>query len=158
MDAALTAVGHLTRVGGRLRRLRESEKGQTLVEFALVLPFFLVLIFALVDFGRAYYTWQVVTNGAREGARAAAVQSDNATIDSKIYASFCTSYPSNCGLDTSKLTITKTNVQGARGTEVTVRLAYDFNWVTPMGNILTLIGGSSVAAPTISSTTSMRLE
>lgn len=155
MDAELANRGRLSRAW---RRLRESEGGQTLVEFTLVLPFFLVLIFALVDFGRAYYTWQVVTNGAREGARAAAVQSDNATIDSKIYASFCSSYPSDCGLDTSKLTITKTNVQGTRGSEVTVRLAYNFNWVTPMGNLLTLIGGSSLSAPTISSSTSMRLE
>jgi Flp pilus assembly protein TadG len=142
-----------------LRRAR-SERAQSLVEFALVLPLFLLLLFALVDFGRAFFTWQVVTNASREGARAGAVQSTAAEIDTKIYESFCSAWPdaSSCALDTTKLTITKTNVQGPRGDEVTVALSYDFDYVTPMGNILNLITGGSLAEPTITSTTSMRLE
>ncbi len=140
--------------------IRGSEAAQTLVEFSLVLPMFLILIFALVDFGRAFFSWQIVTNAAREGARAGAVQSDAATIDTKIYESFCSSWPdaSSCALDTSKVSITKTNVQGARGSEVTVAMSFDFDYATPIGPMLALIGGGSLAAPTISSSTSMRLE
>ena len=48
---------------------RESERGQSLVEFTMILPILLILLFALVDFGRAFYTWMLVTNAAREGAR-----------------------------------------------------------------------------------------
>jgi Flp pilus assembly protein TadG len=131
------------------------------VEFALVLPMFLLLLFALVDFGRAFFTWQVVTNASREGARAGAVQSTAAQIDTKIYQSFCSDWPSDpdsCALDSTRLTITKTGVQGARGSEVTVALDYDFDYVTPVGSILDLITGGTLAEPTISSTTSMRLE
>ncbi|NUQ56510.1 MAG: pilus assembly protein, partial [Dehalococcoidia bacterium] len=54
---------------GLLRRFRRTDAGQALVEFALVLPVMLMMLFALVDFGRGFYTWLVVTNAAREGAR-----------------------------------------------------------------------------------------
>ena len=64
-----------------MRRFRETEAGQSLVEFTMILPLFLVLLFGMVDFGRAFYTWLLVTNAAREGARIAAVQSDQPTID-----------------------------------------------------------------------------
>jgi Flp pilus assembly protein TadG len=143
------------------QRVCGSETAQSLVEFSLVLPLSLILIFALVDFGRAFFTWQIVTNASREGARAAAVQSNSATIDQKIYQSFCENWPSDpssCAIDTAKLSVTKTNVQGARGSEATVSLSYNFDFVTPIGPMLVLIGGKDLSAPTISATTSMRLE
>lgn len=163
MDEVRDRPGGATTVRGpRLLRLRpwrhDGERGQTLVEFSLVLPVFLLLLFAIADFGRGYYTWLIVTNAAREGARTAAVRADSSTIDTKIYASFCSSYPSHCGLDTSKMTITKTNVQGTRGTETSVTVAYNFQYVTPIGSILRLVSGHSLSNPTITSTASMRLE
>ena len=143
-----------------IRAWRDTEAGQTLVEFSLIVPVFLVLLFALVDFGRAYYSWMVVSNASREGARAAAVQGDAATIDAKLYGSFCKDWPSTagCALDTTKLTRVVTNPQGTKGSETSVKVSYTFTFVTPIGGILQLIGGSSLSAPTISSTTSMRLE
>lgn len=143
-----------------LRNWRETEAGQSLVEFAFILPAFLLLLFAMVDFGRGFYSWLVVTQAAREGARAAAVQLDNNGINAKIYGSFCSTGapPSGCALDTSKLTITKTNVQGARGSQATVQVRYTFSYVTPIGGIVRLVSGGSLTAPTISSTASMRLE
>ena len=142
------------------RHWRQGQSGQALVEFSLILPVFLMLLFGLVDFGRGFYTWQMVTNAAREGARAAAVQSDSATIDAKLYGSFCSAWPtpSSCALDTTKMTVTKTNIQGPRGAQTTVAVAYTFTYVTPIGPLLALFGGSSISAPTISATTSMRLE
>jgi Flp pilus assembly protein TadG len=148
---------------GRLRGVRhwrDTDAGQTLVEFSLVIPIFLVMVFALVDFGRAFYTWLVVTNAAREGARAAAVQGDAAAIDSKLYGSFCSAWPSpsGCSLDTTKMTVTKTNVQGPRGSEARVAISYNFTFVTPIGPMLALVGGSSISAPAITASSSMRLE
>jgi len=141
-----------------LHRFRQTEAGQSLVEFTMILPIFLVLMFALVDFGRGFYTWLLVTNAAREGARVAAVQADYATVQDRIYDSFCSSYPSDCGLDPAKLAITPDNIQGARGSAVSIDLAYDFEFVTPIGAILQILGGSDLAAPTISAHSSMRLE
>jgi len=52
----------------RLRSSR-SPKGQALVEFALILPVFLLLLFGLFDLGRAVYAWSTINNAAREAAR-----------------------------------------------------------------------------------------
>ena len=55
--------------GGRKRR----ERGQSLVETAVVFPILLLLLAAIIDFGRAFDTYIVLTNAAREGARFGAV-------------------------------------------------------------------------------------
>ena len=55
-------------------RRRGRSPGQTLVEFALVLPVFLLLFFGVIDGGRAVYMNSVVSQAAREGARVAAVE------------------------------------------------------------------------------------
>jgi Flp pilus assembly protein TadG len=152
------STGRVNPVRRVLRRLRQTEAGQALVEFTMVIPIFCLLLFGLVDFGRAFYTWLLVTNAAREGARIGAVQSDATAIDNRIYESFCNSYPGDCSLDPSKLSISKTNVQGPRGSAIEIDLAYDFDYATPLGNIIALVSGDSLSTPTISAHSSMRLE
>lgn len=133
------------------RRAHGNERGQTLVEFALILPLMLVLIFALVDFGRAFHTWLVVTNSAREGARVGAVQGDTNAIQARINDSMAS-------LDTSQLAITLTNVEGDRGETIEVDLVYDFEFVTPIGGLVNIMTGGTLSSPDISSHASMRLE
>ena len=53
-----------------LHRTRQ-EKGAALVETAFVLPIMLLVCVGILEFGRAYQTWQVLTNASREGARVA---------------------------------------------------------------------------------------
>ena len=48
---------------------RKRERGQAMVEAAIAIPLLLVLMVGIFEVGRAYQTWQVVTNAAREGAR-----------------------------------------------------------------------------------------
>jgi Flp pilus assembly protein TadG len=67
---------------GRLTRAARDERGAAVVEFALVVPVLLLLVFAIIDFGRALWTMNVLTSGVREGARAAAVQATRAQMDS----------------------------------------------------------------------------
>lgn len=50
------------------------ERGQSLVEFALVLPIFLLILLGLIDAGRYVYMNSVLSQAAREGARVAAVE------------------------------------------------------------------------------------
>jgi hypothetical protein len=50
-------------------KLGRRERGQSLVETAVVLPILLLLVAAIVDFGRAFDAYIVLTNAAREGAR-----------------------------------------------------------------------------------------
>jgi hypothetical protein len=53
-----------------MRRLR-GERGTALIEAALTIPILLLISVGIFEFGRAYQTWQIVTNAAREGARIA---------------------------------------------------------------------------------------
>src|SRR6188768_89561 len=52
-------------------RSHSNERGQALLETALVLPMLLLVAVGIFEFGRAYQTWQILTNAAREGARMA---------------------------------------------------------------------------------------
>jgi Flp pilus assembly protein TadG len=53
---------------------RRHQRGQALVEFALILPVFLLVLFGLIDAGRFVYMNSVLSQAAREGARVAAVE------------------------------------------------------------------------------------
>ena len=59
---------------GQDPQTRRKSRGQSLVEFALVLPVFVFLLFGLIDVGRFVYMNSVLSQGAREGARTAAVE------------------------------------------------------------------------------------
>lgn len=56
------------------RPRRRPGRGQTLVEFALVLPVFMLLLFGLIDMGRYVYLNSTLSQAAREAARVAAVE------------------------------------------------------------------------------------
>ena len=75
----------------RVRRFFQSERSQSMTEFALVAPILFFLIFALVDFGRGIYTYITISQAANEGARVAIVgeppdylQSTNADVLSAV--------------------------------------------------------------------------
>lgn len=55
------------------KRLR-NQRGAALIETAVTLPLVLLVSVAIFEFGRAYQTWQVLTNAAREGARVAVLE------------------------------------------------------------------------------------
>ena len=67
----------------RGRRGADGASGQSLVEFALVLPLFLVLVMGVCDLGLAVFSYNAVTNAAREGARLAIVNQDVDLITAK---------------------------------------------------------------------------
>jgi Flp pilus assembly protein TadG len=60
-----------------MQPLIKSQKGQSLVEFALVLPVFVVILFGIMEFGRLWEVSNILTSAAREGARVAAVSEPN---------------------------------------------------------------------------------
>lgn len=57
---------------------RRASRGQTMVEFALIVPMFLALVFALVDVGRAVVLWNVLSNVTSDGAHYEAIHAVNA--------------------------------------------------------------------------------
>src|SRR3972149_4234930 len=65
-----TARASIISLKGRLFR---AARGQSLVEFALVIPILLILVFGIIDFGMGLRSYISLTNATREGARFAAV-------------------------------------------------------------------------------------
>jgi Flp pilus assembly protein TadG len=66
-----------------MRRCDKSTIGQSLVEFALVLPMFLLLLIGITEFGRAWMTRNILTGASREAVRIAAVQGNTASALSR---------------------------------------------------------------------------
>jgi Flp pilus assembly protein TadG len=67
---------------GRAGRAR----GQALVEFALVIPIFILILLAVFDLGRLILVSNSLTNAAREGARLAIVNQDKSLVLSRVQA------------------------------------------------------------------------
>ena len=63
---------------------RNRERGANLVEMALILPLLLLLIAAIADFGRAFNSYIVINNAAREGARFAGRLYQTVSVDDYI--------------------------------------------------------------------------
>lgn len=60
--------------------LRHSNQGQSIVEFALILPVLLFLVLLCVDFGNLLYQMNIVNEEARDGARAVVFSCDDSTL------------------------------------------------------------------------------
>jgi len=135
---------------------RRRRGGQSLVEFAVVLPVFLLILAGIFDFGLGLYSQMTVINAAREGARLGVVDPGNVSaIDARVQAM-------TAGLDQSQLTTTVSclrpsgssfvacsSPQWQSGDAVVVKVVYDYKmlWPLALGNHLDL-----------SSTVQMRIE
>jgi Flp pilus assembly protein TadG len=101
----------------RLSSYLKNNRGQALVEFALVLPVLLLLVVGAMEFGLIINEYLVVTEAAREGARSAALGNSNATVIAAVNTAASQ-------INTAKLTITiapsTTRVTGS-GVTVTVQ-------------------------------------
>lgn len=65
----------------RLRLGKKAERGDAIIEGAIVLVFFLMVLFGIVDFGRALYAYHFVSEAAREATRWAAVNGATCSTD-----------------------------------------------------------------------------
>jgi Flp pilus assembly protein TadG len=69
-------------------RLRRDDRGAALIEMAFTLPLLLLISIGIIEFGRAFQTWQILTNAAREGARVAVLPG----VDDSMVAARVTEY------------------------------------------------------------------
>lgn len=152
---------------------RSSERGQTLVEFALVVMIFLVVMFGLVEFARALWTWNTIVQATRAGARFAVVEIPNLANDDAIknYVVYLNSAgtgdPVLPGLTTSNVTVSFRKIDLGSGAYVpppnngagqpnkyladVVQVGitgYNFNFVVP-------IIGTSITLPAFTTTLSL---
>lgn len=138
-----------------MRNLRNSS-GQGLVEFALVFPIFVIMLFGLFDVGRAVFAYNEITNSAREGTRLGIVNQDVATIQGRIASQSTAVAVSSCvsffDAGTSFATCNKGTAvptspcppQPTVGCIAHVEVWTDFSPITPI--IGTLIGNFTLTA------------
>ncbi len=122
-----------------------------MVEFALLLPIFLVVLFLIIDFGVGISRWVIVTNSTREGARIGAVGASTTDIGIRVAAT------SNGLLDATDVTVTYVgdgDSEVERGESVVVESNYEYGLITPLKAFLSLAFDSI----TFNSCTDMRLE
>ncbi len=68
------------------RRRGHGDRGVTVIEFAIIVPLLLMMVFGIVEFGRAYQARLTVTHAAREGVRVLAVTEDQPAAEAAALA------------------------------------------------------------------------
>jgi hypothetical protein len=112
------------------------QRGQALVEFALMLPLLLIVLFAVVDFGVGLTRWIAITNAAREGARLGAVGGEVGQIKLKAIDT------SDGILSDGDIEVGFFDADGSGGIDpgdsIVVDVHYDYDLITPLGRFLTV--------------------
>lgn len=124
---------------------RTNEKGVAAVEFAIVLPVLIVLIFGIVEFGLLLYNRQVITNASREGCRAGIVQRTPKRTADEIEA-IVNNYSASNLITFAPASDPVTTVTGAGGSfsePLTVRVEYTYTFLILPNFVSGLLGGIS---------------
>jgi Flp pilus assembly protein TadG len=128
---------------------RTNESGQAVVEFAVILPVLLMILFAILQFGIVFNNYIQVTAAAREGARKAAVSRSLGTAGAETAAT-TSAKAAAPGLTQSSITVTYPNSPTfAQGSDVTVQVTYPYS-ISILGII--------VKSGNLTSSTTMRVE
>jgi Flp pilus assembly protein TadG len=136
---------------------RADDRGQAMVEFALVLPLLLLLIFGIFDFGRAINYWIDATHMANEAARYAAVGNTPtgcSSIASCVKAQADSPELKNGGTNAVpnavRVCVTQPTPSTAVGSRITATATFTYNWLPFLGLAAT--------QTTVQASDTMRLE
>ena len=137
---------------------RKGERGSALVEFALVAMLFFAMLFGIIDFGRAFYTYHFLSSAARSAARWAIVNGHDCNSDGSCNGTApMNNGPASetdvqnyvkalvpTGIDSTKVVTTACGVVGKKcaasppsctnnepGCTVSVNVSYDLNFLAP---------------------------
>lgn len=116
-----------------LKTLKQNREGQAMVEMALVLPVLILIMFGIIEFGRVFNSYLVVTNAAREAARVGVVGATDTEIINTVKNAAGT-------LKVSKLNwnITPSATNRVRGASLKIKVTYPVDIYAPV--IGSLIG------------------
>jgi Flp pilus assembly protein TadG len=136
---------------------KRNQRGAALVEAAFTIPILLFIAVGIFEFGRAYQTWLVLTNAAREGARYA-VTPGSTTANTVTIAK---TYMQNGALDNWDSAAVNINqavpLAVGSGTQVTIAYPFQFIVLQPVAQLV--VSGSTTGAPiTMNATALMRNE
>jgi Flp pilus assembly protein TadG len=159
----------------KLRKVRRREEAQSLAEFALILPVFLILVFGIIDFGMGLRAYITVAQATREGARYGVVGNQPGTFtvggagdcdgntSTNIIGRVCSTMN---GLDLTNLQTvtaecpdTSTVPPCNPGDGIEVHAEFQYHYITPVKAIVNFLSAGTMSEYiTVSSTTTMRQE
>lgn len=128
-------------------RFVRRQQGSVLVEFALLLPLLVLVLFGITEFGRAFAAYLALSHAAREGVRIASLGASDAEIEQLVKSRAA-------AVDSSKLQVTVTPEESQRlsGSVVSVKVEYVFTV------LIRVISDTTGATIPMSTTLSMRVE
>jgi Flp pilus assembly protein TadG len=122
----------------------KNQKGQSLVEFAIILPIILLLLMGIVEFGMMLNSYLTIQNVAREGSRLGIVGGSDVEIDTLIRNI-------SPNLTPADLTVDITPAENSRnsGETLTVSITYNYHMTVPIisalfNNVIVLRSQSSM--------------
>lgn len=149
----------------RHERRKKGQRGAAVVEFAVIAPLLLVLVFGIIEFSILLFDKAMITNASREGARVGIVyrgpdtpRPSNAEIE-QVVESYCEEHLISfdpaaelvIGIDPNDV------ASRTEGVSLTVTVTYPFRFLV-FSNLLGLVGGGLADVLTLNAVTVMRME
>jgi len=140
---------------------QKNDRGAAMIEMALTLPLLLLLSVSVFEFGRAFQTWQVLTNATREGARIASLPgTTDAAVSTRVQEYLQAGQLPSASF--SSILITRDVMISIGGVDksaskVTVSYPFEFMVLQPVAGLV--VPGTDVGEPiTLSVSATMRNE
>ena len=138
-----------------------SERGAAIIETALTLPLILLVSVGIFEFGRAFETWQVMTNAAREGARVAVLPNPTAgAADARVRAYLQLgglNYDPSVGVAITPVQVSLGAAGNASASRVTVTYPFSFMVLQPVARLV-VRNSTAGSAITLTASATMRNE
>ena len=129
-----------------LRRLRKDTRGQAIVELAIMMPVFLLMVLGMIDLARAWNAKQVITDAAREAVRTGVVGAgQGAGVTQAQLEGIAETAIGNAGFDPVPAVFDWTGgiIDGAAGTQLQLLLTYPYDFQF-MSIFMDMVGGSTI--------------
>jgi Flp pilus assembly protein TadG len=141
----------------KAQRLRsKNQEGAGLVEFAIVAPLLVILLFGLLEFGLSLYAKEALTNASREGARYGVVFSSPRKTTTEIRNKI-QEYLTKSGF-TDTATINVSGAQGSSGSPLTVSPSYPYAFEVLPGFFANFFDSTMTGSATLRANTVMVME
>ena len=122
------------------------QRGAAAVEFAVVAPIFILLLFGMIEYGRMVMVQQMLTNATREGARRAVLDGTTITGVKTTVKDYLTS--GNITVNDNEITVNPDPSAAAFGDPVTVSLSVPFSRVSWLPAPM-FLGSANMAATSV---------
>ena len=133
----------------------KNQRGATAVEFAIVFPLLILLLFGIIEFSVILYDKAMITNASREGARAGIVSQLVRVSDTQIQGvvdNYCRLYLISFRSGAAPVT-TVTRIGSTFGSELSVTVTYTYSFLALPQFVTGLVGPMNLTARTV-----MRME